>query len=132
MKRKEQVDGAAFKEEVSAEAVSDWTERNADSYQLDHKLDVKKGEVVLFSDDDWRQLESSDASLASQWQAFDEKYPLTGITELSRVGFDHTRTQAIVLVGFRSGPIGGDGYYALLTKESGIWKLRHLLHAWLS
>ena len=67
------------------------------------------------------------------WKQLKARYPdLLAIEEASRVGFNHAGTQAVVLVGYHTGTIGGDGEFVLLEKKNGASEIKHRLRAWLS
>lgn len=82
-------------------------------------LDV---EVVLLS-----KGESKD------WPEFYQMYPFSqGIMILSRVGFNSGMNQALVYVGNQREMVDGEGYYVLLVKEAGVWKIQDEFEAWTS
>ena len=47
----------------------------------------------------------------------------TGIVTLSRVGFDPSRTQAVLYAEFYCGPECGHGEYVMLTRVDGQWRI---------
>lgn len=67
------------------------------------------------------------------WQAFYDRYPdASGITTLSRVGFNSTLDQALVYVGTMSNWLAGGGYYVLLKKINGSWMVDQQVMTWIS
>lgn len=70
---------------------------------------------------------------AGGWDAFYARYPESqGIMELSRVGFNAEMTQALVYVGNQSHWLAGAGFYYLLAKEGGTWKVVGQVMVWIS
>jgi hypothetical protein len=67
------------------------------------------------------------------WEAFHAKYPGEyGFTSFSRIGFSARGTQALVMVGLHCGPLCGQGWYFLLSKTNGRWKVKREEEAWIS
>src|SRR5262249_22310511 len=68
-----------------------------------------------------------------KWDSFYEKYPQSqGVMELSRVGFNRNRTQALVYRGNQSDGLAGAGGFVLLTKENGLWTIKEWAGWWIS
>lgn len=122
-------DEEAFKTEISDETVNDWMEKNSKSYEWENHFDLGVPTLLLTSKLNKELPHNADEF----WNQLRIKYPdLLAIEEASRVGFNHSGTQAVVLVGYHTGLIGGEGQYVLLEKTNGSWKIRHRLRAWLS
>ena len=51
---------------------------------------------------------------------------------LSRVGYDSSRTQAIVEVGELRAPLAGAGCLFLITKQNGIWRITGRCMTWIA
>lgn len=51
---------------------------------------------------------------------------------ISRVGYDHSRTQAVVEIGELWGPLAGSGTMFLLVRENGKWKIEASCMTWIS
>ena len=67
------------------------------------------------------------------WDRFYKKYPnAPGIITLSNIGFNSTRTQALVYIGNQKGWLDGVGIIVLLELEKGQWKLIKLRELWVS
>lgn len=69
----------------------------------------------------------------SGWDVFYTRYPNSpGITTISRIGFNADFTQALVYIGTQSHWLAGAGYYVLLVKVSGTWKIEQQVMVWIS
>ena len=67
------------------------------------------------------------------WRSFYQKYGgASGITSLSRVGFNQNRDTAIVYVGNVRNWEAGEGAYLLLTKTDGQWKVVSRTRGWIA
>jgi hypothetical protein len=67
------------------------------------------------------------------WKAFYAKYPsASGITSVSRVGFNQQRDIALVYVSNVLDFEVGSGWYLILTKKDGQWKVVRQTRAWIS
>ncbi len=92
---------------LDKETLADFIANNRERQELDYKIDLTHGNVLV-SDADAEKVPS---------------YP--GYAEISRVGFDTERKQALVYCGHRwklSG-LQGQGYYVLLAKRDGVWTI---------
>jgi hypothetical protein len=66
-------------------------------------------------------------------EAFQKLYPKSpGFMNISRIGFNSDRTQALLYIGFVCGGLCGEGHIFLLVKENGTWKIRHVAMTWVS
>lgn len=67
------------------------------------------------------------------WDRFYVELPLaSGIVQLSRVGFNARRDQALLCLGLQSHWLCGSGDYMLLRKLGGRWIIEHQTPAWIS
>jgi hypothetical protein len=67
------------------------------------------------------------------WEVFRKKHPDSyGIMNLSQIGFNKTRTQALVYYGEQVGQGMGSGSGCLFEKENGSWKLIDYLFMWMN
>lgn len=113
---------------ASKETLNSFVDRNKESTQLapDMQLDM---EYVLLSHDERQNIFTQ----ADGWDTFYEKYPGSGgYTSLSRVGFNDTLDQAVVYAGNMAGPLMGAGFYYLLEKQGGEWRIIEQVMAWIS
>jgi len=57
------------------------------------------------------------------WQSFDSHFPeAEGYLDLSAVGFNPDKTQALVYIGHHCGALCGGGRYHLIEKKAGKWE----------
>ena len=67
------------------------------------------------------------------WKRFYATYPESqGILDVSRVGFNGDRTQALVYAGNQSHWLAGAGFYVLLEKKDGKWEIAAKDGCWIS
>ena len=67
------------------------------------------------------------------FSVFYKKYPgVSGVTTLSRVGFNETHDIALLFLSNLSGNIGGLGMYLLLSKHEGRWEVIGRAGSWVS
>jgi len=122
-------DEEAFKAEISNETVNDWMQRNAASYEWEDRFNLAAPTVLLTR----KANEELPPDPVNYWKQLRTIYPdLTAIEDASRAGFNRSHTQAVILVGYRTGVVGGEGQFVLLEKKNGSWETTHRLRAWLS
>jgi hypothetical protein len=103
--------------------------KNAISYEWEDRFDFTAPTVLLSS----KLVHQLPRNPKDYWSQLRTMFPdLIAVTEASRVGFNRARTQAVVLLGFATVPLGGEGEYVLLEKQGGRWSVVHRLRAWLS
>jgi len=68
------------------------------------------------------------------WKNFDKKYGSSqrAIVSFSRVGFNPSKSQAIVYFDYLYGPLWGHGMLLYLEKQQGKWKVMRYLVLWVS
>ena len=110
------------------ETVNSYLTRNAQPSQLSPNMDLGV-EYVLLTPEDLSKITSQ-----PNWhEVLNEKYPGSGgYTVFSRVGFNNTLDQAVVYVSQVAGPLMGTGFYTLLEKQNGDWKLMEQVMVWIS
>ena len=108
---------------------ADFLAANKKPTPLDGSLDLGFEYVLVSS----QELEDIFADGAGSYDTFYDRFPDSqGVMELSRVGFNSDRTQALVYVGNQFAPLGGAGYYLLLNKDGGTWQVNFELPLWIS
>ncbi len=114
---------------VSSEALEDYVARNRQSIALEKEFTLKIDyRIVPYADIEklFRGIDLDDA-----WKTFYSKYPASGgYIRLSRVGFNKAKDQAIVSTGWMAGPLRGEGYHVLLTRQEGLWKVSKKIGTW--
>ena len=113
---------------VSRETLDNYLERNAKPSLLSPDMDLGVEYVLLSAEEQQRIFRQPEG-----WDVFYEQYPGSGgYTELSRVGFNDTLDQALIYVGNMAGPLMGAGFYYLLEKTGGEWRLMEQIMVWIS
>ncbi len=113
--------------QLQEETLANYRAQNANTSLLQEFLDLPM-EVVFLT-------ESESKAIFEQggWDAFYARFPKAhGLTALSRVGFNRERTQALVYMGTMSHYLAGAGFFYLLEKERGSWKVKGQLMVWIS
>ena len=113
--------------DVSKEAISDYREKNRQTYQLEDVFKLTIKHVLVESDEleqIWRE---------RRWKEFREKYPESGgFISFSRVGFNSDMTEALVYFEHWCGRACGSGFYLMLNRREEGWKVTKLDRAWIS
>jgi hypothetical protein len=118
----------AFLDKVSPEVKQEYTQINHTSEKLLSPCRFAPECVTEDVADLALQLKNSKA-----WVRFFKKYPNTpGIIVVSRIGFNHDHTQAVVYTGYTCGTMCGQGEYARLAKNNGVWVVEDHTVVWIS
>jgi hypothetical protein len=113
---------------VSKETLNNYLDRNDKPSQLSPNMQLGV-EYVLLSADEQQAIFNQPGG----WDAFYKKYPNAGgYTALSRVGFNNSLDQALIYVANMGGPLMGAGYYYLLEKKDGEWRIIEQVMVWIS
>ncbi|HEX6188542.1 MAG TPA: hypothetical protein VFZ40_10715 [Pyrinomonadaceae bacterium] len=113
------------------ETVADFAIKNERSAALTNRFQLKAA-VVLISRDEVRGI-FGDSDLDEAWKVFHARYPKAGsIVNLSRVGFNTKKTQALIYYAYFCGGLCGQGQYILLTKKDDKWVIEKEVMAWIS
>jgi len=105
--------------DISEETLNNYIERNAVSSKLPTTMNLGV-EYILISTPEFLEITGE-----SNWgEVLKEKYPGSqGCTSFSRVGFNNSRTQALVYVIRIFEPLVGGGGYYLLEYHAGKWDI---------
>lgn len=106
---------------ASQQTFDDFMRRNKSNRWLTRKLDLHTDYVLV----DFAEIQKiASFNSLDNWKEFHKKYPeAPGYITLSRVGFDDTRNQALVLTRFVCHPLCVEGVYVLLSKADRAWKV---------
>jgi hypothetical protein len=113
---------------ISRETLNNYLERNEQPGQLAPDMDLgadyllldSKGLAKITRQPNWHEI-------------LKEKYPTSeGYIVFSRVGFNRTLDQALIYVGRVRGPLMGAGYYYLMGKIDGEWRIKEEIMVWIS
>lgn len=120
----------ALQSELRPDTVTSFKQRNQGTDLLSNRFSVSVP-IVLITHQELTAL--SDKSPGHFWEVLRQRHPKAiGIFRISRIGFNSTRTQAIVYIEYRSGEEGGDGRYVLVHKKNGVWICVRRAVAWMS
>jgi hypothetical protein len=87
-------------------------------------------EVVLLTDDEAKNLVEGKSG---DWKSLYKKYPKAqGISLISLPGLNTDHTRALLYVGTSCGMLCGEGYFILLGKDGGEWKVLNKAMVWIS
>lgn len=111
-------------------ALDDLGKKNKESLKLSDRFTLQKNRILV-SNDEFHAL--VDSTNRDEWPNFRRKYPASwGVHSFSRVGFNTTKTKAVVYSEIACGPLCGGGSYYILHKEEGSWKTDKELQCWVS
>ena len=115
-------------EELSRETLNSFIERNETPSSLSADMDLRVEYVLL------NERELAEITRQPNWpEVMAEKYSgSVGYTVFSHVGFNRSLDQAVLYVGDVAGPLMGAGFYYLLEKQNGEWKIIQEIMAWIS
>lgn len=107
-------------------------ENNVLAYNLDNKFTLSTKTTTLISSEESQYFFNS-KDVNQGWIDFYKKYPNSnGMIEMSRVGFNSDKSQAIVAVEHYYGSLGADGLLIYLIKEQNSWKIIKTTNLWVS
>ncbi len=127
-----------IRESAANETLQDYEQKNKSSVALENKFSLKVS-VVLIS-----EVERDRIFLVSKGgkkgspnpkglDEFHRLYPnCQGFMTLSRIGFNPSKTQALLYVGNLCGGLCGSGQFFLLVKEGNSWKIQYVATKWVS
>ncbi len=114
--------------ELTPEMVAEFRSKNASQSPLEQRFNLGV-DYVLVSDEQLHQIFAAQDG----WVEFNKQFVLSqGMMTLSRVAFNPHMDKALVYVGNQYAWLGGMGYYLLLVKEDGTWKILREDMAWIS
>jgi hypothetical protein len=114
--------------ELTPQMVVEFKAKNASPSPLESRF-ILGVDYVLVSDEQLHQLFAAQDG----WLEFYKQFPLSqGVMTLSQVAFNPSMDLALVYVGNQSGWLAGAGYYLLMEKENGVWKILKETMAWIS
>ncbi len=109
---------------------TDFASRNLRRYSIGDRIRLQVP-VVFISDEEIREIFEGGKPL--WWDEFYHRYPGSrGFVELSRVGFDPYRRQALVYAGWSCGGLCGQGNMIVLEKRDTGWKVVSKETLWVS
>jgi hypothetical protein len=116
---------------LKLETVDDFNAEMKECVSLTKRLDIPL-KYVFVTDEELKPIFPKDGK-GTWWPGFYAKFPgSSGLISFSNVGFDRDVTQALVSTARGCGGLCGAGYYVLLEKEGGVWKVRSKTMTWVS
>ncbi|HYJ47199.1 MAG TPA: hypothetical protein VEV81_11360 [Pyrinomonadaceae bacterium] len=131
-KMRDEMEGYAFKQfpELKLETIDDFHARTKECVSLNSRFEIPI-EYVIVSYKEINSLFSKQG--LDGWDRFYERYPVSsGIIGFSNVGFNRAMNQALVSTSRSCGGLCGAGYFVLLKKEQGVWKVQSKQMTWVS
>ncbi|TCN66743.1 hypothetical protein [Acetobacteroides hydrogenigenes] len=111
---------------------SDFVAKNDKIYNLDLKFNVVPKPFKLFSSEESVYYFKT-LSLDNGWKEFHNRYGQSnGIIDLSRIGFNSAKDQAILETGYYTASNAAEGAIVYLVKENNIWKVKKVVLTWVS
>lgn len=119
---------------VEAETIENYNALNKASVKLKNDFGISS-KVNLATDAELKPILETfktDGSGKAYKDALIKKYETTIIIRLSRVGFNKSRNQALIHVGYICGSVCGEGSYIVLSKENDVWVIKRVIMSWIS
>lgn len=113
---------------ISKETIENYWDRNSKTFELKNGIDTRIKLTLFDSLNNSRQV-----SIKMFWKSFYKKYPESnGIVELSMIGYNNEKTQALLCIGVKSNFLVGEGYFVFFELISGKWIIKETVIAWVS
>jgi hypothetical protein len=113
---------------LTTEMITKFKLKNQPSWALKPLFNLTTA-TFLLGEDEFQQIFMEQDG----WERFYNQFPSSqGIMTLSRVGFNAKMNKALVYVGNQSHGLAGGGFYLLLVKENGSWKVEAEDMVWIS
>ena len=108
-------------DQVPLDLIRDFCDKNVKAQIVWPDLQ-KHLKVVFLSQQEEKSLFSARREKHDGWDKFYTKYPKSpGIITLSRIGFNHDGTMAMIYLGWQGGWLAGEGQIYVLRKQNGKW-----------
>jgi hypothetical protein len=118
---------------LTSDLVSDFKARNRESHALTNGFPAVVTVRLMTEEENRATFDGCVGGDACGWSVFYKRYSgVSGITTLSRVGFNEAHDIALLFLGNRSGNIGGLGMYLLLARHEGRWEVISRAGSWIS
>lgn len=116
--------------ELSHELISDFRTINKTAFPIGDVVKIKRKVLTIPAAEVQRVVQAADGS---GWKAFHESYGQTsGITSISRPGFNAEYDQAILYIGTQYDAHAGGGYLVYLEKTDGLWVVKQSIILWIA
>ena len=106
-------------EKMVGSAIADYKKKNQAHWLLQRKFEIAKPYEMVSKE----EIDSTFKTVGSEgWKTFYERHPDSGgWIELSAVGFNSSKTIAVVYAGHSCGGLCGGGTFHILQKVNGTW-----------
>lgn len=131
MRRQMEEDAFSRLPALKAETINDFHARAKECHPLEGQFDIPIKYQLISS----RDLDSlfHVGEIEGGWSRFYKKYPgSSGVISFSNVGFNSEMNQALVSTSRGCGGLCGAGYFVILAKEQGVWKVGSKIMTWVS
>ena len=113
---------------ISKETIENYWDRNSKSFELKNVINSGIKLTLFDSLDNSRKM-----SIKNFWKTFYKKYPNSnGIVELSLIGYNKEKTQALLCIGVNTDYLVGAGYFVFFEFINGRWIIKETIAAWVS
>lgn len=118
--------------DLDATLFSDFTEKNDSSFNLGTQLTVPSKTITLITSEEVAHF-FTPTDVNQGWNDFYKKHPNSnGMIDLTRVGFNKDKDQAIVAVGHYYASLGAEGLLIYLVKKNNSWRIVQTINTWTS
>lgn len=119
---------------IEADTIENYNTLNKESAELKYDFGISS-KVNLATDAELKPVLETfqgDGSGKAFKDALMKKYETTTIIRLSRVGFNKSKNQALIHVGYICGSVCGEGRYIVLSKKNDVWIIKRKIMTWIS
>jgi hypothetical protein len=107
-------------EKIVGSAIADYKKKNERKWLLQRQFEITKA-YEMISSDEINTIFNTEGT--EGWKTFYERHPDSGgLIEFSAVGFNASKTVAVVYAGHSCGSLCGGGTFHILRKVDGKWK----------
>jgi len=117
---------------LDSSTVENYIAANDSIYSLEKNFSVAPKEVELITKERFDEIFQKDGVI-NGWETFYTAYPDSkGYIIFGSIGYNDSKTEAIVEVAHVYGSLGADGLMIVLENKNGEWKVRQTVHLWIS
>lgn len=116
---------------VEQDIMADFEKKNWNPSQLDYRFNIKTRYLLLSTAEDIELFRKGGNRAAGYWEEAQDRYPgMNEIIRVSRVGFNHDKTKAILYHSRHGGPGYAAAFFAILYKIDGSWIIKKQIWLW--